>query len=242
MDRQTKTGIATGLGGMALGGFIFAADKLQWDFPPMLMYILAGVSVIGLFASGAIWIHLIHERFTERWGKSMMGQLIICGLGIFFAAGGSFFAWQGGARALALYRSPAIDAKKTIPAVFADAQVNAAEAHRRGQGMGKSQKSASAPIPSSSPLNNPAVHGPRLEATPAPALDNAEAQATIRGLWNAWLLRDGLTTEEMSGLVLPPDDWMNSRLTKMGRNYRVRAKGAQFEISAVTPEQTKNDQ
>lgn len=60
----------------------------------------------------------------------------------------------------------------------------------------------------------------------------------MRALWQTWLNEKltsggGATTEEVSGLVLPPDDWMNERLTRLGRPYRVRARGSQFDILAV---------
>lgn len=93
-------------------------------------------------------------------------------------------------------------------------------------GRGEAESTAARPVaahtPDRAPLSSPAPQGD--------ADDLAEAQATVLGLWNTWLDRDDLTAEEINGLVLPPDDWMNERLQKMTRPYRVRANGAQFRI------------
>ncbi|NOT42003.1 MAG: hypothetical protein HOP13_16105 [Alphaproteobacteria bacterium] len=88
------------------------------------------------------------------------------------------------------------------------------------------QGAASAPTSPALPPAPPAFNPIEAEAS--------EAQATVRGLWKTWLDRDNLTTEEISGLILPPDDWMNERLERMQRPYRVRANGAQFTILWLT--------
>ncbi|MGZ3173089.1 MAG: hypothetical protein ACXWJC_08585, partial [Croceibacterium sp.] len=89
-----------------------------------------------------------------------------------------------------------------------------------------------APVPKKRTTS--AANETRSIAQAPPTFDMAEAQATVRALWNVWITSsDGRTPEELSGLVLPPDDWMNDRLAKMGRPYRVKANGAQFNIYAA---------
>jgi len=88
------------------------------------------------------------------------------------------------------------------------------------------------PAPQPKPKHDLAKHSLKVPIPheKPPPFDMNEAKATVKGLWNKWLDRDGLTSNELAGLVLPPDDWMNEHLTAIHRNYRVRAEGAQFKI------------
>ncbi len=108
--------------------------------------------------------------------------------------------------------------------------------HFASDGRGEAKSTAARPVAAHTPDRSPtSSHVPQSSAD-----DVAEAQATVRGLWSTWLDRDGLTAEEINGLVLPPDDWMNDRLEKMTRPYRVRANGAQFRIYWPQSDDTEN--
>lgn len=108
--RETKAGIATGIGGVGMGGLMTAADQLDWDFPAEVMWVLAILSIIGLFVSGAIWVHLGYEWYQRQRGKLMSGAVGLLLIGIFLAVSGGFLAWKGGQSAFAIYQQPPSEA------------------------------------------------------------------------------------------------------------------------------------
>lgn len=111
--RETKAGIATGIGGVGMGGLMTAADQLDWDFPAEVMWVLAILSIIGLFVSGAIWVHLGYEWYQRQRGKLMCGAVGLLLIGIFLAVSGGFLAWKGGQSAFAIYQTK--EEASTIP-------------------------------------------------------------------------------------------------------------------------------
>ena len=177
-----------------------------------------------LFAGGAaavVWSIVAGAwHYRLRWGASMASSLLMIAIGLLSMAGGVVLAWQGLNGAQRHYRPH--------PSGAAPVVTRPPDETKQAPGLPRAIPPTSEPAP-------PPIAGPSASSPPSakPAFDLGEARATVRGLWDLWLDRDGLTSEELSRLVLPPDDWMNERLANMGRPYRVKAQGAQFTILAV---------
>ena len=234
MDQQRKVAFAALIGSGSLGCLTFAADKLKWDFPPVLMYGLAFVAVIGLLISGVIWIHLAYESYVRRWGKSMIAQFALLLFGLFAVTSGCILAWKGGENAWQLWRLSG-------SAVAATDEAAVAKPTPRTAAPAVAQQKPHVPVgtirvpPVAKKYSPPIVPNVRLAADEPIEKEKARRAGVLRQLTQLYMVsHDGISPRMMAFMELPPVEFLNVELKRLDEPWRVRdVNGARAEMYDV---------